>query len=136
MSSTYNFRIIMSSWGIAIDITAEAISRSDYSGDATEIKDGLWLAIETNRVASNTEHQYLATGLRLVAKEMQNVIATNGPLVVRVLDIWFVPTDYQEEGLACALAGWMSQQFGVTYQMPHVHFDNGRNRYEFDFPET
>ena len=137
MVSTYSYRLIKSSWGIAIDITAEAAPLSDYSGAAAEeVEQGLWLAVETSWQLSPDECRYLATGLRLVSQDMQSRIAQDGPIVVRVIDLRFNPTDYQKEGLAFALAGWMAQTFDFPFSPPHALFNREKNRYEFSLPHT
>jgi hypothetical protein len=137
VESTYSYRIIKSSWGIAIDITAEAVPLAHYSGTAAEeVEQGLWLAVETGWQLSPDERRYLATGLRLVSQGMQRRIVQNGPIVVRVIDLRFNPTDYQEEGLAYALAGWMAQTFDFPFSPPHALFNREKNRYEFSLPQT
>jgi len=55
-------------------------------------------------------------------------------LEIRVVDILFNPTDFQEEGLAYAMAGWMAQAFGIAFVPPPVEFDKERNLYNFPLP--
>src|SRR5205823_6857301 len=93
MASKYSYRLIQSSWGIAIDIIAEAVPLAHYSGTAAEVEQGLWLAVETGWRLSPEECRYLAAGLRLVSQDMQSRIAQDGPTVVRVIDLRFNPTD-------------------------------------------
>ncbi len=104
MKSTYNYRVIKSSWGIAIDITAEVLPLADSRYAAIEVRNGLWLSVDMGVKLTQQEHQMLTIGLRLLNGDLDRIVQRDGPLVIRVYDVSFNPVDYQEEGLAYALA--------------------------------
>ncbi len=132
MESTFKYRMIQWSWGIAIDLTAEFIARRQFHGEAIEINSDLWLAVKVKGLDC-ADYEYLAQGLKLVAGEIKKHSPFSGPLVVCVKDIWYNPCDYQPEGLVCAIIGWVAHE--LPFDAPHipVHFDRRKNRYEFQF---
>jgi hypothetical protein len=134
MKSTYSYRIIKSSWGIAINITADVLPLADGERTATKIRQGLWLSVDPGLglKLSQQEHQMLAAGLRLIGEGMAEIVQRDGPLVIQIDDISFNPTDYQEEGLAYALASWVAHHFNLSLALPPVHFFKQENRYTFN----
>jgi len=132
MKSTYNYRVIKSSWGIAIDITAEVLPLADSRYAAIEVRNGLWLSVDMGVELTQQEHQMLTIGLRLLNGDLDRIVQRDGPLVIRVYDVSFNPVDYQEEGLAYALAGWAAQQFTIPLTLQPVHFLKQENRYIFE----
>ncbi len=111
MASTYKYRVHKASWDIAIDLTAEAVPFTAYAGAALEIAADIALAVTIPDLDAE-ENGYLALGLRLVAQEVRRHTPVGLPLVAHVQKLAFSYTDYQPEGLACALAGWAAQEFG------------------------
>jgi hypothetical protein len=134
MARTYLYRLLKSSWGIWIKITAESMPLAGYSGRTTQAAKGLWLSVEPSWLLSADRLVFLIIGLRLVENEMQPIVQERGPLVVHVTDLQIAPCDYQDEGLACAIAGWMAEEYHLNYVHPPVYFDRERNRYQFTFP--
>jgi hypothetical protein len=134
MAQTYAYRFIRFSWGIAIDITAEALPVRDYTGAPVAVARDLWLAYDAPPRLSFEEHAYLASGLRMVAPTLRRQTSVALPLVVRVVDLMLALTDYQPEGLAAALAGWVAQRFDAPAPTIMTTFDRGRNRYIYQFP--
>ncbi len=134
MESTYSYRIIKSSWGIAIDITADVLPLVGNERAAIEVGQGLRLAVDPGLglKLSQQEHQMLAAGLRLTEEGMTEIVQRDGPFVIQIDDISFNPTDYQEEGLAYALASWVAHHFNLSLALPPVHFSKQENRYIFN----
>lgn len=64
---------------------------------------------------------------------MQDTVARVGRFVVNVRSIHFAPTDYQEEGLACAMTALLAKHFEIQFTEPVVSFNAERNRYELGF---
>ena len=48
-------------------------------------------------------------------------------LVVDAVD--YIPTDFQDEGVACAVAGWLCEELGITVNPLTLEFDRSQNRY-------
>jgi hypothetical protein len=132
MASTFKYRMIKGSWGIAIDLTADCVLFHHFSGDALEIDDDLWLAVEVKGL-SRADHEFLAYGLKQVASEIKTHASFFEPTVICVTDVWYNPCDYQPEGLAHAIIGWAAQE--LKFDVPHidVHFSQKDNRYIFQF---
>ena len=141
MARTYWYRFSKTTWGIFIGLTAEVVPHALYTGPAIEAAEGLWLAAVPpmwggTPMADRPElRYYLTVGLRLVADQMRGPIQKQGPLVVRVLTLEFAATDYQDEGLACAIAGWLAEEYYLDYSPPPVYYDPEQNRYQFIFPD-
>ena len=132
MKSTYHYRVIKSSWGIAIDITADVLPLADSVYAAIEVRNGLWLSVDLGSALTQQEHQMLINRLYLLNGDLDRIVQEHGPLVIRVYDVSFNPVDYQEEGLAYALAGWVAQRFTIPLTLQPVHFLKQENRYIFD----
>ena len=130
MASTYHYRIIKSSWGVAIDITAEMTSVPIVG--AKQVTDTIYLSMEAPIGLMSEERAYLVGGLRLVADQIHSTL--NAPVMIRILELTFNHCDYQPEGLACAIAGWVAQEMGFEPPTIQVTFDRQLNQYQFDFP--
>ena len=141
MAKTYWYRFIKSTWGIAIGLTAVVVPRASYNGPEIEAGGGMWLSTLSptwsgTPMFDRPEHlHYFTIGLRLVADQMRGIVEAQGPLTIRVLALEFALTDYQDEGLACAIAGWLAENYHFAFSPPPVHFDRESNRYHFLFPE-
>lgn len=132
MSDIYKYRLIKAGWGIIIDIDCSIHSLSDYNGtDLYNIGDSIRLDVSVKGF-QESEIQWLIKGLQLVSEELISKLS-NTPTVIKI--IYFEPsiTDYQEEGLACAIAGWAAQKYELSYIHPPVYFDKEKNRYAFNF---
>ena len=128
MASTYHYRLHKSSWGIAIDLTAETITNT---GGVQQVADNLYLRVDASVKLSVEELAYLVQGLRLVANQFQSISTSSEPIVVRVLALEYNPCDYQPEGLAYAMMGWAAQEYGFEPPAIQVVFNRQLNRYEF-----
>ena len=82
---------------------------------------------------SDEEKGYLKLGVRLVAEAIRSSAAARLPLVVCLQMLEFSLCDYQPEGLACAMAGWASAEFGFPPVPIPVSFDRQNKQYLFDF---
>jgi hypothetical protein len=136
MLATYQYRVLKSSWGIAIDITAEAIPLSSFSGITLEITTALRLIVEKDAGVSSKDLGYLIKGLKLVADEISRTRKTDEPLVIRIVNLCYSLCDYQEEGAACAIANWAALLFGFSAPEIPVFFNKEKNRYIFDFEKS
>ncbi len=133
MASTYRYRVFKSSWGIAVDLTAKAVTCTE---GALPVTDNLYLRLEDFLPLTVDEPSYLVQGLRLVAAKLQALAAPDVPIVIHVLAIEFNECDYLPEGLTCAIAGWAAQEYGFEPPAMQVTFDRQANRYHFDFSQN
>jgi hypothetical protein len=135
MAEHYIYRFFQGTWGIYVDMTAKAVPLATFRGVAYEVERGLFISLAKWSGIILDDIPYLCIGLRLVADDMQPVIAQTGPIVIHVLHVDFTPTDYQSEGVAYAMAGWMQQKFQLPDVRPPVSFDHTKKCYIFSLPE-
>jgi hypothetical protein len=57
----------------------------------------------------------------------------SGPLLIRVIQLEYNPTDYQPEGLTGAIAEWAAQSFHFPQPRIAAEYDKERRRYLFSF---
>lgn len=133
MLATQRYQIFKSSWGIVVQVTAEAIPLSSFSGTAMEITPAVRLTVEQGAGVRTEDLEYLIKGLQLVAEDINRARKTDEPLIIRILDLWYSICDYQEEGTACVIAIWAAGLFGFPAPEIPVTFDKGQNKYIFDF---
>jgi hypothetical protein len=133
-SSTYTYKVLKSSWGIRIALVAEVVPDDGSFLHAIYLGHGVSLAqsIADSRLSA-AEIEMLSAGLRSVAVEIANVTAQK-PVVVVLNDVQFVESDYQVEGLAAAIIGWATAQFGLEEHDIEVSFNRETNRYDFRWP--
>ncbi|WP_437735372.1 hypothetical protein [Sorangium sp. So ce1335] len=132
MESTFSYRVIKSSWGIRIDLTADVARLEGVADSAIEIAPGLWFVNEDAHL-DRDEEEFLKRGVQLVAADILSSSAFTAPSLVRVTRVWFVPTDYQPEGLTCAMAAWAAERFGFSIPKIDVRFSRQENRCIFNF---
>jgi hypothetical protein len=90
-----------------------------------------WLFLSTGDwLLPSEEILYLTKGIELVENALKPKM-TRLPVLLRITQLEYVLTDYQVEGLAFAIAGWLDQQFHLEWRAPEVSFDGVRNRYLF-----
>jgi hypothetical protein len=80
MESTYSYRFLKSSWGIAIDLTAVAVRAGNFH-DAIAINQGIWLKIQNNNLTSE-EVGFLVLGLGLVSESIRATCAEELPILI------------------------------------------------------
>jgi len=132
VSSVYTYRVLKSSWGVAIDVDAEV--REGAGRDALSVGPGLWLRDATARQQlSPAVLQMLALGLRPLVTPIRRV--TGGrEQVVEVRALQYNDCDFQFEALAPAMYGWAVAEFGLTAPQVEVAFGGRERRYVFTLP--
>ena len=126
--STYVYRVLKSSWGIWISLTA-AVWQRDAGGCSS---DGRTSELTFSGRAAEIPLEYqdqLRAGWDTVSPEVSRAIEED--ICVLVEDVRFVDTDFQAEGLAVAMCRWAEQAFGLETHEVDVTFDSEENRYEF-----
>jgi hypothetical protein len=137
MPNSFEYRIIKSTWGIYIRLTAIALPKDDSSPETQETIEitpdlGL-IAKPTNIKVNQTMIDYLTLGLQIVATQISQYAGPKLPLVIHILKIEVDFVDYQPEGLACAMIGWAGQEFGFIPPVIPVYYDKTLRKYIFDF---
>ncbi|MDG4765730.1 hypothetical protein O7632_16735 [Solwaraspora sp. WMMD406] len=134
MGSTYTYRVLRSSWGIFISITADAFKGEGGSDGAVPLGEGVFLADATQGAGlSRDVMDMLARGLGLLSTEIAST-GSGERITVVVQEIRYNDCDFQEEGLAAAIHGWAIAEFGLPKRDIAVTFDREANRYVFDLP--
>lgn len=130
---TYRYRLLKSSWGIQITITAQV--------SFGEVEDGEWVD-SAHRLAilfadsvtgiPDSYKQELGNGLAFVAPEIVERLE-GAAATVTVLQVTFTECDFQIEGLAVAICRWAEAEFDLRPRQIDESFDRGANRYVFDW---
>lgn len=134
MGSTYTYRVLKSSWGILISITAETSIGQGADENAVPLGPSVFLVDATpGRSLSRRAVEMLTVGLHPLAAEIASSVAE--PVRIAVTEIRYNDSDFQEEGLAAAIQGWAIAEFGLAPREIPVIFDRKENRYVFDFSD-
>lgn len=130
--SSHTYRVLKSSWGIWISITATIhlgqVSTAPpspglgqtalaFDGTAAKLPDAYRTALQEgwSRVASDAARS-AGDRVRVVVEEVK-----------------FVDTDFQVEGLPVAMVRWAEHAFGLDERHIEVSFDRAGNRYRFEW---
>jgi len=132
MTNSYVYRVFQSTWGIYVGLTANMFPHSKFAGEAVETISDVYLSIGIPNI-SREEYEYFVIGINLVKDQLEPWISKNEPVVISIVDLVINFVDYQPEGLACALAGWLAERLQLEYTQPTVYFDKDKNRYIFPF---
>ncbi|WP_433794557.1 hypothetical protein [Actinoplanes sp. CA-252034] len=125
---TYRYRLLRTSWGIWINLTARA-EAGELPGGVV-VSPGLPVRLACVGSAATLlegEREELRRGLAAVAAGLP------GPLTVIVSDVALVEVDFQPEGLAVAMCRWAEEEFGLTPRVIGESYDRATNRYVFDW---
>ncbi len=133
MSSTYVYRLIKSSWGIRISITARVEQRVSMGGVRVSPGEELWLEFPDASTLTEIEKAEVVRGLRFVSREIAEKTGSKDRVVV-IESISYVESDFQLEGLAVAMLRWAEVQFELQVHEIDVAFDRESNGYIFEWP--
>lgn len=134
MSSTYLYRLLKSSWGIRISITA---SIEKLKGLAPSV--GAESSIDV-RFAGRAESLpddlkgRIRKGFSIIEDEVVEACGGAAALVT-IEDISYNEADFQAEGLEIAAIRWAEQELGLPQREIVEVFNKEENKYLFAFPE-
>lgn len=130
----FSYRIMKSTWGIAIDMTAEVTSMSNYSdqNSCKKISNGLWSKILNNLIQSE-EEDFIWYGLRLVSESIIKKSPHKTDTLILFHNIEYNPCDYQAEGLTAATIEWVSNALSIDVPKINVVFNKQLSKYEFEY---
>lgn len=131
MATWRNFplRILKSSWGIAIDLQARAVLVKNPPHGLLSASPRVWLDVRSIHL-SDVDTNQLVRGLMMIAPAIEDT-ARSEYVIIEVGRVRYTPTDYQPEGMAAAIIGWASEEFGLGSPAIDVYFDKKANRYVF-----
>ena len=122
--SKYVYKLLRSSWGIHIGLTAEALT-TFTSGEETELTKNL--AVRFNSTIPESSKSLLLEGFDLIKEDIQDRL--DQKVLIEIQDIEFNPMDYQEEGLMICAMNWASREF--DFPPPKIESEFKGRRYSF-----
>lgn len=128
---TFPLRVLKAAWGIAIDLRARAVFSAQVPSGLLTAGNRVLLDVSKVQLPA-VDVEQLQTGLQAMAAAIEASVA-HGYIVIEVGDVNYTPTDYQPEGLAAAMVGWVCEEFGLESPMKDVRFDRANNKYVFSF---
>ena len=127
----YKYRLLKTSWGIAIDIDIEVrenISSSEY--EIININPNINLAVKKSLKLLAEEIQFLKKGLQDAIPFIFNNLNIEKNVCVENTIINFA--HYQEEGLYCAIQEALALYYKVDIPKINTSYDKENNKYVFD----
>lgn len=121
-----SYRVLHSSWGIAIDLCGSLVR--NVAGKGAKIS----LQVPQTPILSEAEISFLESGLQRVTPWMESICPDVRFLVV-LSSIRFSLSDYQPEGLEPAIMKWASEVSGFAMPPVSVHFNKVSQKYEFQY---
>src|SRR6266705_6805084 len=96
-SRTYDYRVIKTSWGIEVSLTARVVPAEGVRDTVWSTRlVGLAYALEDRDVLP-AENEQFVLALRALAPRIETRI--KDPIVIEVQQISYMPTDFQIEGI-------------------------------------
>jgi len=116
-----------------VRLTAEHVTVERKPDEAIEIAEDLWLQIGADVSLTKHETFCLVVGLTNVAADVREHARTSENVLIRLSHLDFDPTDFQPEGLTCAIMGWAAKAFDFPSPTIEGFFDDAKGRYVFSF---
>ena len=126
--TTYQYRVIKSSWGIAIDIGGEIVFATEAPFGAARVLDGIYVSVGPSWV-DDCQRRAIADGVKQMASSVRAACPRGEVATARILDVSYNPCDYQAEAVPWAVAGWIAEALQAPPPEVSVEFDAKRNRY-------
>lgn len=134
--SRYELRILLSSWGLMVDLDLSVRVADREPQDAISVAPSVWLRTSSAEVWSGDLRQVVA-GLRRVAPIFQaRLTPGGGELVFTLNHLWYPLTEFQEGAIEIAVAGWAVEKLDISVEPAIVTFDKPANRYIVKFDES
>lgn len=128
----YKYVLLKTSWGIVIFLEVEEVLHPQIGEVDIRVTDHLYLRInEPYKLKSAIIVKWIVLGLSNIADKIFEKARAVVCLNLKALD--FSYSDFQEEGLYCAIQGWASVYYGIEVDPVKVEYDPENKRYEFDF---
>jgi hypothetical protein len=131
----YKYQLLKSSWGIVIFLEIDEILSPSANETDIRITDKILLRIgDTFRLDTETIAKWMGAGIKALSAEIAERIS-NVNVCFDVKEIVFNYTDFQEEGLYCAVQEWLSKFYGIALTPVDVKYDREKNKYLFNIPQ-
>ncbi|RYZ40124.1 MAG: hypothetical protein EOP49_29770 [Sphingobacteriales bacterium] len=131
----YRFRVLQSSWGIAIDLSLRiSYPDRDTLNGVAAVADDIYLLV-TDKHNKPSTLNWLHRGIADIAHQLQQHKEA-GVLCIEVAAIHYSPADFQPEGLYHAVQDAVLSYFGLDLKEHKISFNKEQNRYCFHDLET
>jgi hypothetical protein len=129
--TTHTFKVLKSSWGIWIQITAEHRIVNSFSHDYKPVSDFIRFGFDKLQERLNEyDVKLLINGLKWIAKQIEQKF--EGELIeIELIDCKFNLSDFQSEGFYYGIADWAAVHFDFKLPDYSVNFNKSENKYEF-----
>lgn len=128
---TYVYRLLKTSWGVRISITAQADFQEGAEGERVDPSVPVWISFgEAVVELPETFRMEMSEGLSVVAREISESFLGR-PVTVTVKELSYVESDFQIEGISVAMCRWSEEEFGLPHRRIDESFDPATNRYIF-----
>ncbi len=133
----FPFRILLTSWGISIDLDITLAALKCPPLDAERIEDGVFLVLPEPLPLPIEDVDFIRSGVRRMASAARDYagVSAGSSAVIEISNLDYVPTDYQAEGLEAAVVASLSELIGIDPPEVRVTFDSAANRYQFSYEE-
>ena len=129
----YKYAVLRGIFGIAIFIDIEEIKNPEIVGGDIQIMDGIYL--RTNGPLPFLSQIDIEKYIKRAIMELSEIIyqKTNGLTVCfYIKSVDTNPIHFQEEGLYCAMRGWLAQNYGLELEPVGVEYNKEEKRFVFD----
>jgi hypothetical protein len=132
--SRYELRVLLWSWGLLVDLDLSVHTADTEPSGGIRVAWKVWLVVASAGNVWDDEMPRLVSGLRRVSQRVRAAKADPDQELVFVLNhLWYPSTDFQEDALELAVAGWAVQELGVLGDPAAISFDRANNRYVIEF---
>ena len=127
----HKFQVLKSSWGIVISVEIIDIVNPYILIDDVKVNDFLYIRLNTlSSVQDEKVLSWFSKAIKDVEVELHSVLL-NAIACFNINSIKFILTDFQEEGLYCAMLGWLEKRYTIVIPKVEITFDSQSNRYLF-----
>jgi len=128
----HKYQILKSSWGIVIFLDIDEILNPTINETDIQITDTIFLRIsDTYKLDKEIIVRWIGSGIKALSTEISKK-TNEGNVCFDVKGIDFNYTDFQEEGLYCAVQEWISKYYDIALTPVDVKYNRETNKYIFN----
>lgn len=125
----YRYVLLKGSWGIVIQVKA-TITELNGAVGALEIAKNIYLDLSEVRL-NKACNSFLENGLKWFFGEKKNIHSIEKNLLIKIVEIEFNVSFFQENALFFAIAEWAGLFFDMKVPQYETFFDKDKNKYIF-----
>lgn len=131
----YKYVLLKSSWGVVIFLEVEEIRNPVLQEGDILVVNRIYLRLESiDKLPKEDVEIILTQGIKSLSGLIVNQLGDES-VCYHVKSIDFNYTDFQIEGLYCAIREWIAKYYNIQITPVSVMFDAEKNRYIFDLPD-